>query len=109
MKIYNFLSEIKSREQLSNVKDKNDKAKLRNLSSQVPDKVNKSGHGAYIVNINKASESDFALKIDSFEQADQVIEEIKKNIDQNPAEAAAAHGSIDAGTSIGYWLKLLGY
>lgn len=97
MKIFDYLSIIKARELSSSVKGNNDKAKLRNLSPKNPDKVNEFSQGAYIVNIDKASESNAALKIDSLEQADQVLAEIKENIEQNPEEAASAHGHLNAG------------
>ncbi|GAI60157.1 unnamed protein product, partial [marine sediment metagenome] len=90
MKIYNYLSVIKSEELLSSVKGNNGKAKLRNSSSKIPGKVSEFSQEAYTVDIDKASKSDSALKIDSPEQANQIIAEVKKNIDQNPAEAACA-------------------
>lgn len=106
MKIFDCLSVIKARELSSNVKGNNGKAKLLNLSSKIPGNINGLSRGAYIVDIDKASESDAALKIDSLEQADQVIAEIKENIEQNPTEAASAHGYLNSGmTTLSFFLK----
>ncbi len=90
MKIYNDLSIIKS-----SGKGNNDKDKLRDLPSKIPDKVDEVSHKAYIIDIDKVSKSDPAFKIDSSEQAYQVVAEVKRNIEQNPAEATDAHGHLN--------------